>query len=432
MDTLGLEVVTYIPDYAYLVWGRRAAVSALQASTPTRWSGDYHAFYALHPRLTLLEDSPEQVKVLLQVYNHPKAAAIITRILQRAETILRPPYTSLAYWNLGIQIEAQKLRWLSALPGVVNVEPYPEYRPFDEVQGQIMAGHLNAAGTLPTGPGYLHWLTHTVGFSTAPDDYPVVDITDDGIDDGDANPSHADFYEFGESTNADRLIYNRNWTGDASADSGGGHGNLNAAIVGGYNSQTGTLYQDTDGYHYGLGINPFGRLGGSKVFNNDGAWDHAGTDEEVVSASYESGARISTNSWGCGPPWCNDAPYTVDAQNYDAMVRDAVADSPGNQEMVILFAAGNDGTDTATIGAPATAKNVIAVGASENVRPTWTDGCGDGPTEADSAQDIADFSSRGPTSDGRIKPDLVAPGTHIQGAASQSPNYNGTGVCDAY
>src|SRR5437660_8544001 len=40
----------------------------------------------------------------------------------------------------------------------------------------------------------------------------------------------------------------------------------------------------------------------------------------------------------------------------------------GNQEMVILFAAGNDGPGPGTIGSPGTAKNIISVGASENVR----------------------------------------------------------------
>jgi hypothetical protein len=47
---------------------------------------------------------------------------------------------------------------------------------------------------------------------------------------------------------------------------------------------------------------------------------------------------------------------------------------------------------------------------------------------ADSARDIVDFSSRGPTDDGRLKPDLVAPGTHIAGAAPQHAGYNATSV----
>jgi hypothetical protein len=98
----------------------------------------------------------------------------------------------------------------------------------------------------------------------------------------------------------------------------------------------------------------------------------------------------------------------------------------------VVFSAGNSGPSANSVSPPSTAKNVIAVGAAENYRPTWTDGCGVGPTGADSAQDIADFSSRGPTDDGRVKPDIVAPGTHIQGAASQAPGYDGSGVCDQY
>ena len=41
------------------------------------------------------------------------------------------------------------------------------------------------------------------------------------------------------------------------------------------------------------------------------------------------------------------------------------------------------------------------------------------------------FSSRGPTADGRIKPDLVAPGTHLSGIGWQATgsSFDGTGVC---
>ncbi|HEU4386329.1 MAG TPA: S8 family serine peptidase, partial [Blastocatellia bacterium] len=49
--------------------------------------------------------------------------------------------------------------------------------------------------------------------------------------------------------------------------------------------------------------------------------------------------------------------------------------------------------------------------------------------DADNAMDIAFFSSGGPLRDGRMKPDITAPGTHIQGAASQHPDFDGSGVC---
>lgn len=433
MERAGLSVVTYIPDYAYLVWGNGAAVENLRSLAPLRWAGLYHPAYALHPALADSATLPAEIEVIVQVYDHPDADTTVRAILGQALNVFRPPYSVLVYRNIGVRVSSDDLTWLASLPDVVNVEPYHRPRLLDEVQGQIIAGNLNGPGTQPSGPGYLAWL-QGLGFATNPNDYPIVDVTDDGIDDGDATPIHPDFYVLGSTSNPDRLAYNYNWTTDPLADGGGGHGNINASIVAGYNNGTGFPYEDSSGYNYGLGINPFGRVAGSKVFNNAGEWDTNASNTQLINNSYALGARISSNSWGCGYPyiWCW-GDYDTEAQEYDSLVRDARPGVTGNQEMVIVFAAGNDGEyGTGTVGTPGTAKNVITVGAAENYRPTWTDGCGVRPTGADSAQDIASFSSRGPCDDSRVKPDIVAPGTHIQGAASQSPNYNGSGVCDTY
>ena len=124
-------------------------------------------------------------------------------------------------------------------------------------------------------------------------------------------------------------------------------------------------------------------------------------------------------------------------------MRDASASTPGNQEMVEVFSAGNDGDGNGnpadpkgdegygSITSPGTAKNVITVGAAESVRDSGTDGCGVTNAGADNASDIINFSGRGPTQDGRMKPDVVAPGTHITGASPQHAGYSGAGVCNA-
>jgi len=428
MLAAGLEVVTYIPDYAYLVWGDGDAVARLADAAPLRWAGFYHPYYALHPALADPEKLPDEVDVIVQVYARPDAEKTVQAILGEALATFRRPYKVLVYTNLGIRVPSQKLTWLASLPEVVNVEPYTRPVLLDEIQGQIMAGNLNAAGTQPSGPGYLVWL-QSRGFSTNPDDYPIIDITDDGIDDGDATPIHADFYVLGSTSNPDRLVYNYNWTTDPLADGRAGHGNINASIAVGYNNRTGFPYEDSNGYNYGLGINPFGRVAGSKVFNNAGSWDTTATPTDLLNNTYALGGRISSNSWGY---LYSGGDYNADSQEYDARVRDARPTVTGNQEIIVVFSAGNSGPSANSVSPPSTAKNVIAVGAAENYRPTWTDGCGVGPTGADSAQDIADFSSRGPCDDSRVKPDVVAPGTHIQGAASQAPGYDGSGVCDQY
>jgi len=149
----------------------------------------------------------------------------------------------------------------------------------------------------------------------------------------------------------------------------------------------------------------------------------------MVSNQYAAGVRVTSNSWGAPV----GGSYNTDCQDYDRRTRDAQSGTPGNQELFFMFAAGNDGSSSGTVGSPGGAKNVLCVGASENYdNASGTDGCGIANSGANNAQDIIYFSSRGPCDDSRKKPDIVAPGTHIHGAASYDPAYNVTGVCDKY
>lgn len=125
---------------------------------------------------------------------------------------------------------------------------------------------------------------------------------------------------------------------------------------------------------------------------------------DLFSQAFNQGARIHNNSWGAD---VNGA-YTTSSQQVDQYV--------WNNDMTILFASGNAGPGSGTVGSPATAKNAITVGASENLRPTFG-------TYADNINHIASFSSRGYTADGRLKPDIVAPGTYILSTRSAlAPN----------
>ena len=105
---------------------------------------------------------------------------------------------------------------------------------------------------------------------------------------------------------------------------------------------------------------------------------------------------------------------------FDELVRDADALALGDQPYILEFSAGNAGPNYRTIGSPAVAKNVIATGASQNERFNL-------PIEefaiyAEGRDAIADFSSRGPCEDGRVKPDLVAPGSWIASLRSVYAN----------
>jgi len=145
--------------------------------------------------------------------------------------------------------------------------------------------------------------------------------------------------------------------------------------------------------------------------------------------AYENGARIHTNSWG--------NPSTPGAYTNMALQADEFVWH--HPDMMILFAGGNSGMDgdhdnvveIDSISSPATAKNVFTVGASENNRPEITQTYQpeiygdriDADRMADNTSGMAAFSSRGPTDDGRIKPDIVAPGTMVISTRSQAaPN----------
>jgi serine protease AprX len=139
--------------------------------------------------------------------------------------------------------------------------------------------------------------------------------------------------------------------------------------------------------------------------------------------AYEQSARVHSNSWGGGSP----GEYDSQCEQLDRFVWE-------HKDFCVVVAAGNDGTDRdgdgkinpMSVTSPGTAKNCITIGACENERPTfnantygawWPSDYPVAPYRSDpmanNPDQVVAFSSRGPTGDGRIKPDVVAPGTYI-------------------
>jgi hypothetical protein len=458
-----VRIVSYVPTNAYLVWADGPAVRKLHGVVSERTSlqyvGPFHPAYKLHPRLTLgapslagklpgSEAGSGEVTVTVQLVSHQGSEDSVRAIQQKAKKVLREPWVVGPYRNLRIVVAESELVEIGKRPDVVNVEPWLQPRTRGEIQGQVVANQLNAAGSQPTGPGYMAWLT-SLGFTS--DFGFAVDVTDSGFDRGQiaAGSIHADFLNAGL---ASRVVYVQRVTGTTISTTAvdnldtDGHGTINAAIIGGLNTtadtRPGTDFEDAAGFQYGLGIAPFVQIGASTILPG-GTWTNPDFTE-LINSAYRNGARISSNSWGsscsggCCPLEVLGA-YDATSQEYDGLVRDARpaaaldGGAPGNQEMLIVFAAGNQGgcpnEDLGNNGS--TAKNTLVVGAGENANQAGTDGCGIANAGANDVRDIINFSSRGATIDGRIKPDIMAPGTHVFGAASQDPGFDGDGVCGA-
>jgi serine protease AprX len=159
----------------------------------------------------------------------------------------------------------------------------------------------------------------------------------------------------------------------------------------------------------------------------------------LFAEAYEKGVRIHNNSWGAFA-YARYSEMSLDVDRFVA----------AHPDMLIVIAAGNDGiavprepgaktsahsgfVDWPSVAAPATAKNGLTVGASRNSRTSggyamltwgeaWRENYPKRPIASQKVSGdpecIAAFSSRGPSDDLRIKPDVVAPGTDIAAAKS--------------
>ncbi|HIG11872.1 MAG TPA: PKD domain-containing protein, partial [Planctomycetes bacterium] len=417
---LGARVIHAIPMNAFVVQVQPGRVAALgtwaETAREVQYAGALEPAFRIHPSLRALLNGEhnQPVKVTVQIVDGPGSQEALADLQLMAEELIGVRTVG-GYLNAVARVHPAFFPTLALLESVFQIEPMGERVGFDEAQGQIVAG--NVVGTGPTGPGYLAWLASR-GFDSTQFTSFAINVVDDAT----SLDGHPDLP-------LARIAFNQNPTGQSAVQ--GGHGFLNAHIVGGFNSGVGAAFEDAGGFNYGLGIAPWARVGVTAIFG-PGALNPTSFEN----SAYASGARISSNSWGyqngLGGPI---ADYDSNSQEYDFITRDAQPGVAGNQEYLVIFAAGNDGPGSNSVSTPSTAKSVLTVGASENQRQTGSDGCGISNLGANNIADVISFSSRGPVNsgggDGRWKPELIAPGTHIQAGVPQS-NYNGTSVCNAF
>jgi len=185
-----------------------------------------------------------------------------------------------------------------------------------------------------------------------------VAVVDTGLD-----PDHPDF--------AGRIVAGEDFVGEGVRDRNG-HGTHVTGIAAG----AGSVYR---------GVAPDASIYVGKALHNDGS----GTMSDVIAAlewCVDQRVQVINISLGASEP----------GDGTDAL--SVACDAVVQQGIVVCVAAGNDGPSSGTVGLPGCARQVITVGACSN------------------RDVVLSFSSRGPTLDGRVKPDLVMPGEDIVAA----------------
>ncbi|WP_320170521.1 S8 family serine peptidase [Maridesulfovibrio sp.] len=435
ISELGAAFYDYIPQYAFIVKISASRIDELRGLSFVRWVGEYVADLKLSSKVYDL--TPEQLQEhggVLQVrvvaFPGENLDALSREISAAGGSVLS---SSSSKWNILINVEipvADVIK-LKDISGVKWVEKAPEHRSDNNIAAGIMEVRSVQSKDLPSSGLRLFGKGQIVG------------ICDSGLDSGDPGSMHDDFSDGSGGT---RIISCTAFEGAETKDYTG-HGTHVAGAVAGNGLMSGSTpstgsFPDT----CYAGIAPQAKLFIQSAGYEGGNGRLVGIPSDLndlFQPAYDAGARIHTDSWGTTGP----GDYSSESLNTDQFMW-------AKKDFLVLFAAGNGGydkdmdgvTDPYCIDSPATAKNCLSVGASESYRVGGNEGFASSywgqfrtyaePIKSDLTSDkpygLASFSARGPTIDGRHKPEVVAPGTNILSTRSAFQTGDGWGAFNDY
>ena len=433
MESMQIRVYDYIPDFAFIVRMPESMCQIMSKKPGVRWVGHYGPELKISSHLAarISTASPKTLsskKIMLRINIFPDEN--ISDIYQNMIRLGRITNRYQTKWQISFQLETTLVNMpkLLQIQGIKWVCPLPRWQLLNNVASSIVhVSHVrNRFGLYGEGQ--------------------IVGICDTGLDQGKKKPEslHDDFEDgYGHSRVNELFNLTQSFFNDSPDDIFSGHGtHVAGSILGnGYlsGSHPGMNYFPQTSY---AGIAPKAHL----VFqaaedSNTGMLLGLILDlNKIFEQAYLAEARIHSNSWGAATA----STYSSECSDVDQFMWE-------NKDFLIVFAAGNSGVDLDhdgridpfSICSPASSKNCLTVGGSESVRTNegytcawgdcWPSLYASDPIASDHLADnqngMAAFSSRGPTLDGRFKPDIVAPATNIISARSSKASLRGWGLC---
>ncbi|MEO0276075.1 MAG: S8 family serine peptidase [candidate division WOR-3 bacterium] len=402
----GVKIYAYIPEFAYLVKIEPQKIEEIKNLDFVRWIGDYHPYYKIHPECENIKEF-QKTGILTKDYgfkeiydplyiNLPDLKSFVVYLLPDADInkislelskiseikqVLPYPSNRIVIWT-----SLKNLNSIAKIKEVYHIFPYYPKTLFNSTTKYVLqsyvltvqanetplpGGDTVVSGSLPV------WNRNIKGQGQ------IVTVMDTGVDyyscwfrdpnNNPPGPNHIVIYDYtnegGDLQDDANCAHGTHVSGTVAGDPTRGGANNIAEYQG--HAYMGKIYMQDIGYYAGYQC----LLNITNFYNS-------------VNTAYNKGSRIHTNSWG----------YTGANGQYQYEAIDVDVFSFSHQDFLFTFAAGNSGPSTGTVCPPSTAKNCLSVGS------TWRHSY-DG-----TADNISDWSSRGPTVDNRYKPDLMTPG----------------------
>ncbi len=378
----GVKLIQYIPFNAFIAKMDKSKKAIIEGLPFVNWIGNYEPAYKIS---TLFKELPNENEWLVILFPDEDIYLVKNRVENLGCAILE--VSDNEYCKvLKIRADRAHLNEIARISGVMHIEPY--LRPvaynqsgqwvtqtWKQVDRKIWRKNIRGQGQVVN--------TADTGILTTHDMFrdPAVNITTWGN-----YPTHRKIIAYLLPTGSSAAF------GDNA--SGSWHGTHTAGTICGDDSYVG-------GTNLNDGMPLLAKMFFMDIGTSTGSLSVPSNLANLYLPPYNGNAggaaRVSSHSWGSTAGAGSYTSYCVTTDSF--MWR--------NRDFLICYAAGNSGPSSGTVYPPGTSKNILTLGATMNSTSSTT---------------MADFSSRGPTLDNRIKPTVTAPGYFL--FSSAGPNNN--------
>jgi len=397
----GAEILDYVPNNAFLVRMDSSLSSSLNRIRTVQWVGPFQPAYKIDPEL-ISKRGTFDVDVITF---HPEGVRSVLGVLREASVL--STYMGKDFGKVEARVGHDQLVRIANLVDVNFIQPREVYELQNSRMQWIMQTNVNndrrvwdegirgegqLVGFADTGVDFDHnFFREDAGTIQTGDIYNVTDTNRRKLVRYWVHGDPSDEWSWKDTPN--RWDPGNGWATS-------GHGTMVTGTFGGNDDPLGSSTND-------------GGAKGAKIFFQDiGSimwWGGVRYDslayvpsdyDDLFGPAYDAGARIHSNSWGS-----TTTEYTNGARMLDEFMWN-------NPDMLIIYSNGNGGPTASfqyDVISPATAKNVLSSGAGRT---------------SPNQDSVAGYSSRGPTSDGRRKPTVVAVGTGVSSMSTGDPRDN--------